>query len=160
MAQNSAEAWKFSNGNAQVDVVNKIRFGAARQHVNAVLIYQVFSKEKYDDNILSIGKVTILGGFILPSKTLESQGSAEGLLIDVVQGYPYGTIQTTVEKDTEYSSAWGWGSSSRYDSDFTEQTKTKAVLQLSIQAEAMFQKLRKQLEEQQEKKTATIKKTK
>jgi hypothetical protein len=114
--------------------------------LDAVLIYETFSKENRSDNILALADVTILGGFILPSRNHEVQGFADAVLIDVVQGYPYGTLQTVVDKQTEVSSSWGWGPD-RSDDAFLQKVKLQAATQLSDEAYAMFGKLRLELAE-------------
>jgi hypothetical protein len=128
-------------------VIAEIRFGAARQHLDAVLIYEEHSKQETHDNLLALGKLTIVGGFILPSESHDAQGFAEGMLIDVVQGYPYGTIQTVVDKQSSLESAWGWGSSRSTDEALADRVKTQAGVQLADEGVGMFTKLRTQLAE-------------
>ena len=132
------------------DVMNQIRLGAAQQHLDAVLIYETFSKENRSDNILALADLTILGGFLLPSQNHDVQGFADAVLIDVIQGYPYGTLQTIVDKQTEVASAWGWGST-KSDDAFSQQIKLKAALQLADEADTMFGKLRLELAEKRAK---------
>ena len=126
--------------------MNQIRLGAARQHLDAVLIYETFSKENRSENILALADVTILGGFILPSQNHDVQGFADAVLIDVIQGYPYGTLQTVVDKQTEVSSSWGWGPARRDDA-FSQTAQLQAAKQLSDEAYTMFGKLRLELAE-------------
>lgn len=91
------------------DIIDTIRLGAARQHLDAVLIYEVLSTEKRRKNMLAVANASIIGGYILPSTSYDAQGAGNAILIDVVQGYPYGTINTVVDKKTRLSSSWGWG---------------------------------------------------
>ncbi len=128
------------------DVMSRIRVGAARQHLDAVLIYETFSKENRSENILALADVTVLGGFLLPSRDHEVQAFADAMLIDVVQGYPYGTLQTVVDKQTEATSAWGWGPD-RSDDAFAQKLKLQAAKQLADEASTMFGKLRLELAE-------------
>ncbi len=74
------------------------QLGAARQYLDAVLIYEVFSRENSESNILTVRILTIIGGYILPSKAVAIEGFANALLIDVLQAYPYGTASATLDK--------------------------------------------------------------
>ena len=79
------------------DVVETIRLGAARQHLDAVLIYEVGARARKGSNLLAIGDLTIIGAAILPSRTIKAQGVAQALLIDVRNSYPYGTAQAQAD---------------------------------------------------------------
>ncbi|PCJ30540.1 MAG: hypothetical protein COA90_09000 [Gammaproteobacteria bacterium] len=120
-----------------IDVVSQIRIGAARQHMDAVLIYEVYSRENSSSNGLSIGDLTIIGAYLLPSKSVETQGYANALLIDVVQGYPYGTAEASLEK-SELASTVG-----RYDKmqELSKEIKTEVTAKLVKQVEEMFKDL-------------------
>ena len=106
-----------------------------------------YRNDETDENALSVGKVTIIGGFLLPSISHSAQGFAEGTLIYVIQGYPYGNIHTVVDKQTQLSSAWGWGSGYSEPRDLSEQVKIQAGKQLAEEASGMFIKLRTELAE-------------
>ncbi len=126
------------------DVMNKIRLGAARQHLDAVLIYETYSKSDHQSNILSIADLTIIGGFILPSKAIEAEGFANAILIDVVQGYPYGTAEVILGKEEIYTSSWGGYDRQR---KFSEKVKSKAAIKIAEEVEIMFIRLRTELAE-------------
>jgi hypothetical protein len=132
-------------------VVTEIRLGAARQHLDAVLIYEEHSKDETNENALSVAKLTIIGGFLLPSESHTAQGFADGTLIDVIQGYPYGNIHTVVDKQSQLSSAWGWGSGRDEQHQLSEQVKIQAGKQLAEEASGMFIKLRMELAERRAK---------
>jgi hypothetical protein len=140
MVTNSSTAY-VSNDVRINNVVDKIRLGAARQHLDAVLIYEVHSNESSGSNVLSAADISIIGGYILPSHYQDAQGYAEGLLIDVVQGYPYGTISAMAEKESRISSSWGWGSDNGNGVEFSNRVKSRAAIQLSRQTYDMFTKL-------------------
>jgi hypothetical protein len=123
-------------------VMQKIRLGAARQHMDAVLIYEAYSSVDETSNILSIANLTIIGGYLLPSKQLTTEGYGNAMLIDVLSGYPYGTINTSVPKNETTASAWGWGSDKHEAAD---KIKLQVTRNLTIEAEAMFKKLRTEL---------------
>ena len=79
--------------------VDAIRIGAARQHMDAVLVYEVFGTQDAARNALSVGDLTILGAFLLPGQEVDAVGHAEGILIDVRNAYPYLTASETVTRD-------------------------------------------------------------
>jgi len=79
------------------DLLSKVRLGAARQHLDAVLIYEVGMGEKSDRRPLTAIKLKALGTTILSDRTLDAAGAAKAILLDVRNGYPYGTAQ--IEKD-------------------------------------------------------------
>jgi len=143
MAQNSVD---FKQTNRGFETMNEIRLGAARQHLDAVLVYEIYTKTDTNSNILSIGDLTIIGGFLLPSKTTEAQGYANAMLIDVMQGYPYGTVSATVDKEEVLTSRWGWGSDSG-KTELNDQVKAKAAVNLSHEVDTMLQHLRAELAE-------------
>jgi hypothetical protein len=132
-------------------VIDVIRLGAAREHLDAVLIYEVFSKENSRSNILQVANASIIGGYILPSKLHNAEGLGNAILIDVVQAYPYGTLTTTVER-ARLSSSWGWGSDYADREKFAEKVKAQAAKQLSDEAYDLFIELRSQLTERHYKK--------
>ena len=145
MIANMVSSSVSSQNNSHVTMVmNKIRLGAARQHLDAVLIYETYSASDSQSNILSVANVTIIGGYLLPSKAIETEGFANAMLIDVVQGYPYGTAEVVLDKETKYSTSWGASDSKR---NFSEKIKTKAAIKLTDEVEVMFRNLRMELAE-------------
>ena len=82
-------------------VIETIRLAAARQHLDAVLIYEVDASADTRSNPLSIGEWTLIGSFILPSRDVKAIGVAQAMLIDVRNGYPYGQITSTVDDKSE-----------------------------------------------------------
>ncbi|WP_353572473.1 hypothetical protein [Candidatus Albibeggiatoa sp. nov. BB20] len=75
------------------DVIRKIRLGAARQHLDVVLLYEVYGKSQHSSNLLSLMDLTIVGAYISPGQSLQANGYAKALLLDVRNGYPYGTAE-------------------------------------------------------------------
>jgi len=121
------------------DVMNKIRLGAARQHLDAVLIYEVYSQTDRKSNFLAIADLTIIGSFLLPSRAVEAEGFAKAMLIDVVQGYPYGMADVILDKEEVYSTPWR---ASDREQALSDSIETKAVIKLSEEVEKMFEQLR------------------
>ncbi|MFK8067935.1 MAG: hypothetical protein AB8D52_06800 [Gammaproteobacteria bacterium] len=137
------------------DVISVIRLGAARQHLDAVLIYEVYSRENSNSNYLSIANLTILGAYILPSKAVTTEGYANAMLIDVIQGYPYGTVDAALDK-SEMTSTFGVSQKRRVLSD---EIKAEVTIKLVEEVEEMFkdlqlQLLRKRVEKVQESKAS------
>lgn len=149
VAEMAAQGISTQKDDLRYDVMNKIRLGAARQHLDAVLIYETYSRTDKKSNLLSIADLTIIGGYLLPSKSIEVEAYADAMLIDVMQGYPYGTVDTTLNKEEAVSSRWGWGSDS--GEDMAQEMKIKAAIKLSGEVEAMVRKLRAELETKQRK---------
>jgi hypothetical protein len=90
--------------NQRIDIaqnlIETIRLAAARQHLDAVLIYEVDATADSKNNPLSIADWTLIGAFVLPSQNVKAQGVAQAMLIDVRNGYPYGTIQAKADDKT------------------------------------------------------------
>jgi len=87
------------------DLPTKIRLGAARQHLDAVLIYEVGMKEKSRRRALTSVSLSTLGSMPLSDHTYEAAGAAKAILLDVRNAYPYGTAQ--IEKDLSgYADTW------------------------------------------------------
>lgn len=121
--------------------MNKIRLGAARQHLDAVLVYEVYSRENSDSNFLSIGNLTIIGAYLLPSKAVSTEGFANAMLIDVIQGYPYGTAEATLDK-SEMTSTFGERNKKE---QLSVEIKTEVTIKLVEEVEDMFKDLQLEL---------------
>jgi len=87
-----------SAGRQDDTVVDKIRIGAARQQVDAVLIYGVLQNQRDRGTVLSLADLTIVGSFLVPSRAIEGQATANAILMDVRNGYPYGTATSTAQQ--------------------------------------------------------------
>jgi len=79
-------------------VVDHIRRGAARQHLDYVITYEVSNTSGSDGNALRLADLTILGLFVLPSRDLKAEATASAILLDVRNGYPYLTGSTFADK--------------------------------------------------------------
>ena len=79
-------------------VIAHIRRGAARQHLDYVLAYEVGSSTEEKANALALADLTVIGMFVLPSRTIEVEAAASGLMLDVRTGYPYATLTTYADK--------------------------------------------------------------
>ncbi len=119
------------------ETVNRIRLGAARQHIDAVLIYEVGAKAEKENTALALADVTVLGGAFLPTRAIDAEGRGRALLMDVRNGYPYGTAQATVDLSRKTSS---WGSNEETEA-LREAATLKVTRDLAREVEAMMGKL-------------------
>src|SRR5271170_2694301 len=121
--------------------VEDIRLAAARQHLDAVLIYETDATDNMKSNPLSLAEWTLIGAFVLPSENVRAEGIAQGILLDVRNGYPYGTLQASADDIT---------SAARFDRDearlsMKDKVRVGAVAKLATDAETMMRKLRPEL---------------
>lgn len=128
------------------EVVRKIQLAAARQHLDAVVIYESDGTADSRDNPLSIGEWTLIGAFILPSQDVKARGLAQAMMIDVRNGYPYGTAQAEA-KDTSITSRFSTGDAER---DLAESARLAAIENLAPEVEKMMRNLRMELAEKRE----------
>lgn len=125
------------------DVVRQIRLGAARQHLDAVLIYEVHSTVDSRTLPTAIMNWTIIGAYVVPSEMADVVGYSQALLIDVRNGYPYGTATARAEKK-QLSTYVSSPASNRNRAD---QARIVASLQLIPEVEKMMRNLRMELAE-------------
>jgi hypothetical protein len=138
------ERWigkSWNQENVGREAVEDVRLAAARQHLDAVLIYEVDATADTKSNPLSIAEWTLIGAFVLPTENVKAQGVAQGILLDVRNGYPYGTV--TADADDKSTSV-------RFKTDETSQSlkdtvRSEVVAKLAGEAEAMFRKLQPEL---------------
>ena len=88
--QPKTELARFNAVNV-TSVIADIRRASARQHLDYVLTYEVSQNESNESNGLSLANLTVLGMFIIPSRNVKISSAANAILIDVRNGYPYGT---------------------------------------------------------------------
>ncbi|MEZ5946148.1 MAG: hypothetical protein R3C13_04835 [Hyphomonas sp.] len=112
---------------SQARTIDHIRKGAARQHIDYVLVYETATKGKDRSNELWLADLTVLGLFVLPTRNVEVEATASGLLIDVRNGYPYATMTSFAEKKGLSRAIATW--SKRQDLSAT--AEEKAVLELA-----------------------------
>ena len=79
-------------------VIDHIRRGAARQHLDYVIAYEVSDVVESDGNALRLADLTVLGLFVLPSRNLKAEATASAIMLDVRNGYPYLTGSTFADK--------------------------------------------------------------
>ncbi|HEY2071885.1 MAG TPA: hypothetical protein VGG48_20160 [Rhizomicrobium sp.] len=123
------------------DTLESIRLAAARQHLDAVLIYEIDATADIHDNPLSIADWTLIGAFVLPGRDVKAYGAAQAMLLDVRNGYPYGTVQAHADDNT-VSQAFGSRDASE---KLADKVRAAAVVNLVTETESMLRKLRPEL---------------
>lgn len=126
------------------NLVRKIRLGAARQHMDVVLIYEVFSRSDKITLPTAVANVTIIGAFIIPSEKTDTVGYANALLLDVRNGYPYGTASATTDKMRVYSAVGSWEKTRSLE----ERTEIATAVELVPEVETMLHELKGKLDAQ------------
>ena len=127
--------------NSTHSIIRKIRLAAARQHLDAVLIYEVYSNSHSKSIATEVANWTIIGAYVIPSQHTKTVGYANALLLDVRNGYPYGTAAATAEKEHVAALVGSWGKKER----LMEKNEIAANLNLIPEVEQMFDTLRKEL---------------
>ncbi len=127
-----------SSGPDVQDVVSHIRKGAARQHLDYVLVYEVTDTDSRKSNGLQFTDATVLGLFLIPSRNVEVDTIASAVLIDVRNGYPYATATSYSENS---GSATRTGSSSKRQK-LEEKGRMDAVSKLTFDVESALQELK------------------
>lgn len=123
-------------------VVNRIRLAAATQHVDAVLIYSVGYEATNKKSALSLLDLTIVGAYLVPSRSIHGQATATALLLDVRNGYPYATV-TTDATQSGFVPAVGSGD---VREDLAEDAQAAAVAKLTAALDPTLSKLRNDLQ--------------
>jgi len=126
-----------SRGDGLGGVLSTARIGAARQHLDAVLIYEVGVRGDTRNTGLAFADLTIIGGAILPTRSLTAKAVANAVLIDVRNGYRYGSA--SAEKDVEKLFT-SWGSDKRAE-ELRIEVAAQAIEELAPEVEAMFAEL-------------------
>lgn len=122
--------------------VDDIRIAAARQHIDAVLIYEVIGASRDTATVLSAADVTIIGAFLIPSRSLQGTATAAALLVDVRSGYPYGSAISSAEQGGIWTSV---GSYSRR-MEVQGEAQIAAVRNLTGEVATMVERLRRELD--------------
>lgn len=127
------------------EAVRQVRLGAARQHLDAVLIYETFGRSEESSNPLALTKLALIG-FFLPTENVAAEGFAQAVLVDVRNGYTYGTASAVAEQPshrfTNVSDSGDAHAAARREAE------ARAVANLAGEVEAMVRDLRLALAEQ------------
>lgn len=117
--------------------IEEIRIAAARQHLDAVLIYEINGFSRKNNTVLAVADLTIVGGAILPTRSITAESNARALLVDVRNGYPYGAASAS--SDIKKSST-SWGSTER-EVVLKETAMSQGYEKLLPKMEEMFEDL-------------------
>ena len=120
-----------------VEIFRKVRLGAARQHLDYVLVYEVLSSTKTTKLASSIANWTIIGGYLIPSRQIKTTGHANALLLDVRTGYPYGTATATLNAN-EISA---WFNNRDKARNLADKNQISTVIKLIPEVQQMMKKL-------------------
>ena len=116
----------------------------ARQHLDAVLLYETYSTSEIKSNPLAITKLALIG-FFLPTENVEADGRAQAVLFDVRNGYTYGFASARAEDaGLKLSTSGNEYANARI---MQHNAKTTAVANLAVEVETMMRDLRLQLAE-------------
>jgi hypothetical protein len=125
--------------------LREIRLGAARQHVDAVLVYTVAGSSTDQLSPLSVLDLTLIGAYLVPSRMIAGSAVASRLLFDVRNGYAYGTLSATSKQDGFVPTAGSGAQSQVLQVD----AQVDAVGKLSGEADKMLTQLRADLQEKE-----------
>lgn len=140
VAELAASSVGFQQGDWNMQVgaaVQKIRLGAARQHLDAVLIYEVGAQSAEESTVFALANLTIIGGAFVPTKKVTAEGRAVAMFVDVLNGYPYGTATASADL-SKYFTSWGSG---RETETKREEVIGEVVKNLVPEVEEMMLKL-------------------
>ena len=110
----------------RLSAIDRVRLAAARQHIDYVLVYQVNSSHETDENFFAITDVTIFGGAIFPSREVSADATAQALLLDVMNGYPYALIEGRAQEAT-WSTWWNVHSNAQAAANTAEHRAVAAL---------------------------------
>jgi hypothetical protein len=122
-------------------LLDTIRLAAARQHLDAVLIYEVDATVDQKSNPLRFADWTVIGAFIVPSQDVKAAGVAQAMLIDVRNGYPYGQVTSSVDDKTESAAFY----SGEARTSLIQKVENAAAAKLVVESEGMIRKLKDDL---------------
>jgi hypothetical protein len=130
-------------GDAVTQAIEQIRVGAARQHIETVLIYEVAGKSTHRSTPLALTDLTIVGLYVVPSRLVHARGAATALLVDVRNGYPYGFTDPVIVDDRVLSTSVGTDKS---EENLQLDAEAEATVKLVGKVDEMLKKLRPELE--------------
>ena len=115
---------------------------AARQHLDAVLIYDVRSTREDSGNALGVLNLTIVGNWVAPSREVKGLAVANAMLLDVRNAYPYGNATARAEEESLWTNV-GSGERAR---EMAQRAEVEAVRKLTAEVASMMARLKQQLE--------------
>ena len=95
-------------------LIENLRRGAARQHIDYLLVYEVASSTDTRQNALSVTDWTVIGLFMAPSRNVTINGTASAVLLDVRNGYPYIMASGFSEDSRTTTASRAWDSQAQH----------------------------------------------
>lgn len=123
------------------DIIQRLQIGGARQHLDAILVYEVYGRSDTRRNDLAVADLTIIGAYLAPSRKATAEPHASALLFDVRNGYPYGAASATVERGQRAPAVYA---GKRAD-DLLRETQGAAVADLAPKLADMMTELERDL---------------
>lgn len=118
------------------DLITRIRLGAARQHVDAVLIYEIGARKRKGHGIKGLRRVQTLSGPLAVSAS-GHDGVGRALLIDVRNGYPYAILSASADLKNAKPDFWA---SDTDDQSYIEAT-SRIARALGGEADKVFREI-------------------
>lgn len=115
----------------------EIQLAAARQHLDAVLIYTLDTRQHRNKTLLAVADLAIIGGAFSPTRQHFAQSEGHAMLVDVRNGYIYGTAygEAIIEG---YSGSWG---AKGYTKKLRADAEYRALAALQEDTKQMFVQL-------------------
>jgi hypothetical protein len=110
--------------------------------MDVVLIYEVFSETKKTTLPTAVANLTIIGAFVIPSEKVKTVGFGNALLLDVRNGYPYGTVTASASKGWVYAAIGSWEKTHSLE----ERNRIATALKLIPEVKTMLEELKGKLE--------------
>ncbi len=129
---------------SSLTAIDKVRLGAARQHLDGVIIYEAKSQSDSEANVLWLADLLIIGAYVLPSRKIEAEAYAAAIMLDPLTGYPYGQAEASAEGDSKYATLAG---RSKTKDDMEHAAEFDAVEALAAEVEKAIRDLRSALAE-------------
>ena len=123
--------------NDTVNVVRSIRLGAARQHLDYVLIYEAGARSRQSDTPFALADITLIGAALLPTRSIRVTGIGQALFLDVRNGYACGNAQAMTDL-SGLATSFGAG---RQRDTLRDKAAIKVTAALIPEIEAMLAKL-------------------
>ncbi|MDF1730570.1 MAG: hypothetical protein P1U49_03640 [Minwuia sp.] len=122
---------------AQQISIAKIRLAAARQHLDAVIIYRTQAESESGATFAAALDYTLVGTFLVPGHMVEAQSVATAVILDVRNGYMYGEVTETATK-TRLTNYWSTRDAERSSS---EAASVRAALKLAPAVGAVLEQM-------------------
>ncbi len=124
--------------------IERIRLAAARQHLDAVLVYETHALSQIRNSKLALADLTLIGAYLAPGRRVHAVGAASALLFDVRNNYPYASATTSVDEKDSATAFSSHAKARDLEDDVTLAATTKLAIEI---AETTFPKLASELGE-------------